>query len=151
MGGVINIITQQPEPAEVVSPSAAPWSSGYESNGDSKLARLTSMAPGKATILPLMAASGTSATTKTATGWKFHLFQILRLRRQAVLPPFIRITACSWAGGNRSTATSCTAFAHGYPRETTAVLSARLCSENISLQAVFRHLQSLCFQRETTS
>ena len=56
MGGVINIITQQPNRLKSFTIGGA-VESGYETNGDSKLARLVpSMAPGKATILPLMAA-----------------------------------------------------------------------------------------------
>ncbi|MCB0563688.1 MAG: TonB-dependent receptor [Phaeodactylibacter sp.] len=46
MGGVINIITQQPEPAEAFTIGGA-VESGYESNGDSKLARLTLNGAGK--------------------------------------------------------------------------------------------------------
>ncbi|MCB0550428.1 MAG: TonB-dependent receptor, partial [Phaeodactylibacter sp.] len=46
MGGVINIITQQPEPAGAFTIGGA-VESGYESNGDSKLARLTLNGAGK--------------------------------------------------------------------------------------------------------
>ena len=46
MGGVINIITQQPEPAESFTIGGA-VESGYETNGDSKLARLALNGAGK--------------------------------------------------------------------------------------------------------
>ncbi len=46
MGGVINIITQQPEPAGAFAIGGA-VESGYETNGDSRLARLTLNAAGK--------------------------------------------------------------------------------------------------------
>ncbi|MCB9267179.1 MAG: TonB-dependent receptor [Lewinellaceae bacterium] len=46
MGGVLNIITQQPEPAESFTIGGA-VESGYEFNGDSRLARLTLNAAGK--------------------------------------------------------------------------------------------------------
>lgn len=46
MGGVINIITQQPEPAEAFTMGGAA-ETGYETNGNSKLARLTLNGAGK--------------------------------------------------------------------------------------------------------